>query len=136
MTDKSLEAVLRDLASQSSSGDGLNLTQLEAALRQQGCKIDDNYLAILRGLLKGTEDLTIANDLDCEKQTISNTKTKIRKHLKALLKAKHIAPPSRKKDSEYIPKLNEAGYQITVKEEKSLKDTIILVCKNCLLGYL
>ena len=29
----------------------------------------------------------------------------------------------------YIPKLNEAGFQITVTKEKSLEDQIILVCK-------
>ena len=129
MKDKSLQDILSDLASQSSSGDGLNLRNLEAALRELGYKIDDNYPDVLRGLLEATKDSTLAENLHLNQQTIANTKTKIRKDLNKLLKAKNIETPKQKQDYLYIPKLNEAGFQITVTKKKSLKDTIILVCR-------
>jgi len=129
MTDKSLKEVLQELSEQSDSSGGLNLRRLETELRSRNYKIDETYLAILRGLLQNTEDLKIANDLDLGKQTVSNGKTKIRKHLNTLLKEKDITPPGRKKDHEYINKLNEAGSQLLGSKKKSLVELIIFVCK-------
>ena len=129
MTDPSLKIVLHDLAERSSSSDGLNLRVLEVALRSKGYKIDDKYLAILRGLLRDTEDLKIANDLGLEKQTVSNEKSKIRRHLKDLLAEKKIEPPGRKKDREYINKLKETGYQLLGSGKTSLEELVISVCE-------